>query len=353
MDHPGHIDSTNWQHLFNNFDTDVTSNISSLNLSLLVRNHNLDNYIDPTNFTLDFDTLYRQQTAYTRRITLDFSDLRTIHDPSLWHLQINGIYKEVTFKLWHLLRLETYKSMTNNSLQTFILKTCAELLPTLHQKKRRYGNLYPSDDCLYCSLAPDSQQHWITCLNMQHLWQSTLHRTLLRLMMYIKMEVDPNSTFYHFLATFDDLSSHDTYVLYKDLMHGRILHSDLAAIRKRIFSTHKFNMVNLGARFLYFFFQSFRTILWMDHNNKVLVWESFHNISKQQRIKSYRSTALSSQPTTITSNTATIQSRPSTTNANNNHLALQYTKDFLDSLVSSGITAGWGFIRFGRSNFFL
>ena len=77
----------------------MTSNISLLNLSLLVRNHNLDNYIDPTNFTLDFDTLYRQQTAYTRRITLDFSDLCTIHDPSLWHLQINGIYKEVTFKL--------------------------------------------------------------------------------------------------------------------------------------------------------------------------------------------------------------------------------------------------------------
>ena len=59
MDHHGHLDPTNWQHLFNNFDTDVTSNISSLNLSLLVRNHNLDNYIDPTNFTLDFDTLYR------------------------------------------------------------------------------------------------------------------------------------------------------------------------------------------------------------------------------------------------------------------------------------------------------
>ena len=91
----------------------------------------------------------------------------------------------------------------------------------------------------------------------------------------------------------------------------------------------------------------------MDHNTKVLVWESFHNIFKQQRIKSYRSTALSSQPTTITSNTATIQSRLSTTNANNNHFALQYTKDFLDSFVSSGITAGWGFIRFGRSNFFL
>ena len=121
-------------------------------------------------------------------------------------------------------------------------------------KKHRYGNLYPSNDCLYCSLAPDSQQHWITCLNMQHLWQSTLHCTLLRLMMYIKMEVDPNSTFYYFLATFDDLSNNDTYALYKDLMHGRILHSDLAAIRKCIFSTHKFNMVNLGARFLYFFF---------------------------------------------------------------------------------------------------
>ena len=76
--------------------------------------------------------------------------------------------------------------------------------------------------------------------------------------MYIKMEVDLNSTFYHFLATFDNFSSHDTYALYKDLMHGRILHSDLAVIRKCIFSTHKFNMVNLG---LYFFFQSFKTIL--------------------------------------------------------------------------------------------
>ena len=185
---------------------------------------------------------------------MDLNDLRIMHNPNLWHLQNNGIFIEVTHKLWHLLRLETYESIANNRLQTFVLKTCANLLPTLQQKKRRYGDLYTTDECLYCAMASDSQKHWITCHNMQDLWLSTLHRTLLRLMIHIKMEVDPNCTFYNFLATFDNLSLQDTYSLYKDLMQGRLLYSDLAVIRNRLTSFHKFNMVNLSVKFLYFFF---------------------------------------------------------------------------------------------------
>ena len=184
-----------------------------------------------------------------------------------------------------MLRLETYESIANNRLQTFVLKMCANLLPTLQQKKRRYDKLYKSDNCLYCSMAPDSQKHWITCQNMKTLWQSVLHRTLLRLMMFITMEVDSTCTFRNLLATFDTLSRQDTYALYNDLMHGRLLHSDIAAIRKRIITTHKLNIVNLGAKFLYFFFQSFKAIIWIDHNDKVSTWESLHNISKHQKSK--------------------------------------------------------------------
>ena len=134
-----------------------------------------------------------------------------MHDPALWHLQNNGIYKEVTYKLWHILRLETYESFANNRFQTFVLKTCAELLPTLQQKKRRYGDLYNSDNCLYCLAASDSQNHWITCPNMQNLWQNTIHRTLLRLIIFIKMDIDPNCHFHNLLTTFDNLLKQDTY----------------------------------------------------------------------------------------------------------------------------------------------
>src|SRR5207249_421681 len=56
-----------------------------------------------------------------------------------------------------------------------------------------------------------------------NLWLNALHRTLPRLIMYIKMEVDSNCTFHNFLVTFDDLSRQDTYLLYKDLIHGCIL----------------------------------------------------------------------------------------------------------------------------------
>src|ERR1043166_8233620 len=89
-----------------------------------------------------------------------------MHDPTLWHLQNNGISKEITYKLWHMLRLETYESIANNRLQTFVLKMCANLLLTLQQKKRRCDKLYKSDNCLYCSMAPDSQNigsHATTC----------------------------------------------------------------------------------------------------------------------------------------------------------------------------------------------
>ena len=275
-----------------------------------------------------------------------------MHDPTLWHLQSKGIFKEVTIKLWHILRLETYKSFANNHLQTFVLKMCAELLPTLQQKKRRYGDLYKSDDCLYCLKASDSQKHWITCHNMQNLWQSALQRTLLRLMMYIKMDVDPNCTFHDLLATFDDLPRQDIHALYCDLMHGRLLHSDVAAIRKRITSTYKFNIVNLGAKFLYFFFQSFKAIVWTDHNDKVSAWESLHNITKHQKTKS-KSTVSTNRSPSHTSNIV-INHQPSTTNKDKyNRLALQHTKDFLDFYITSGIVAGWGFIRFKKSNFFL
>ena len=94
------------------------------------------------------------------------------------------------------------------------------------------------------------------------------------------MEVNSTCTFRNLLVIFDILSRQDTYALYNDLMHGRLLYSDIAAIRKRIITTHKFNIVNLGARFLYFFFQAFKTILWIDYNDRISVWKSLHNISK-------------------------------------------------------------------------
>ena len=109
-----------------------------------------------------------------------------MHDPTLWHLRNNSVFIEVTHKLWHLLRLETYESIVNNRLQTFVLKTCINLLPILQYKERRYNDLYNTDEYLYGVTASDSQKHWIMCQNMQYLWLSTLYRTLLRLMIHIK-----------------------------------------------------------------------------------------------------------------------------------------------------------------------
>jgi hypothetical protein len=171
----GQHNPANWHDLFSTHNTDTFTNSSSINLSLLLRNHRLDNFIDTIDFNLDLARFYNQHIEYTRRVILDYSDLWTMHNPTLWHLQNNGISKEITYKLWHILRLETYESIANNRLQTFVLKMCANLLPTLQQKKRRYDKLYKSDNCLYCSMAPDSQKHWITCQNMKTLWQSVLH----------------------------------------------------------------------------------------------------------------------------------------------------------------------------------
>src|SRR6185437_10215588 len=86
--------------------------------------------------------------------------------------------------------------------------------------------------------------------------------------------------------------------------NGRLLYSDIAAIRKRIITTHKLNIVNLGARFLYFFFQSFKAIVWIDHNDKVSTWESLYNISKHQKTKN-RPTVSTSHFLTTTSLTNT------------------------------------------------
>ena len=37
--------------------------------------------------------------------------------------------------------------------------------------------------------------------------------------------------------------------------------------------------------FLYFFFKSFKAIVWTDHNDKTAAWEFVHNITKRQKIK--------------------------------------------------------------------
>ena len=84
---------SNWYNLFSNHTTNTFTNNSSINLSLLIRNHRLDNFIDITDFNLDLVRFYNQHIEYIRRVTLDYSDLRTMHDPTLWHLQNNGISK--------------------------------------------------------------------------------------------------------------------------------------------------------------------------------------------------------------------------------------------------------------------
>ena len=121
------------------------------------------------------------------------------------------------------------------------------------------------------------------------------------------MDIDPNCHFHNLLATFDNLSKQDTHALYKDLMHGRLLHSDLEAIRNRISSTLKFNIANLGAKFLYYFFQSFKDIVWADHNDKVVVWESLHNITKHHKTRIRRSNSTSNRNLTTTQDTISIK----------------------------------------------
>ena len=114
---------------------------------------------------------------------------------------------------------------------------------------------------------------------MKDLWISTIQRTLLRLMMYIKMKVDDQATFTNFLDTFQNLSSVELAELYKDLMMGTILHSDIKALIVRIQSNKPFNLTNLGAKFLFYFFQSFKAILWKEHCDKMAIWEIQHHIT--------------------------------------------------------------------------
>ena len=74
--------------------------------------------------------------------------------------------------------------------------------------------------------------------------------------------------------------------------------------------------------------------------NIVFAWESLHNITKHQKTKS-KSTVSTNRSPSHTSNIV-INHQSSTTNKDKyNRLALQHTKDFLDSYITSGIVAGW------------
>ena len=90
----------------------------------------------------------------------------------------------------------------------------------------------------------------------------------------------------------------------------------------------------------YIFFQSFKAIVWTDHNDKVSAWKSLHNITKHQKTKS-KSTVSTNRSLSHTSNIV-INHQPSTTNKDKyNRFTLQHTKDFLDSYITLGIIAGW------------
>ena len=79
-------------------------------------------------------------------------------------------------------------------------------------------------------------------------------------MIHIKLKVDPNSVFTDLLSTFDHFPDQNKTALYNDLMHGRILHSDINAIMDRISTKDPINHINLGAKVLYYFFKFFKAI---------------------------------------------------------------------------------------------
>ena len=55
--------------------------------------------LNPKNWQTLNNNAITNNSYYTHRVTLDFSDFRTMHDLTLWHLQSKGIFKEVTIKL--------------------------------------------------------------------------------------------------------------------------------------------------------------------------------------------------------------------------------------------------------------
>src|SRR5688572_8108475 len=95
---------------------------------------------------------------------------------------------------------------------------------------------------------------------MKQIWLDVLHRTLLRLMIHIKLKVDTQAEFQALIFTFNNLSPTDFTALVSNLLHDFILHSDIKAINDRIrIPSRALKCSNLDAKFLYYFIQSVKS----------------------------------------------------------------------------------------------
>src|SRR5271170_17796 len=84
--------------------------------------------------------------------------------------------------------------------QTFVVKCISGLLPTLDIMQTRWPHIYHRNTCQYCNMSAESMEHLITCHHLTSIWLSVTCRTLLRLMIDIKL-IDPESIFNNFLAS--------------------------------------------------------------------------------------------------------------------------------------------------------
>ena len=205
----------------------------------------------------------------------------------------------------------------------------------------RWPHIYHRNTCQCCNMNAESMEHLIICPHLTNIWLSITRRTLLRLMIDIKL-IDPESLFNDFLDTFDNDLSSNTRQTYDDWIHGRITHIDIIKIKNNFKSRSSFPDTYIGSRFLQHFVDGFRAEIWNPRCKVIKLWKVANNIDSTSTSHSNR------RPLTTNNITTTQASPPSIQNTVTNgleltNLALSRCMYTVEEYIEKGFMTGWSY----------